>query len=234
MKMLKGRKMTKVVKLPLICEQTDENGNSVDYKDVYRILWDLQKQTREIKNKTIQYCWEYSGFSSDYYKEYHKYPDNNEILSKKTLFGYINSKLKDDYDLYSGNLSTTIKETCKAFNNAKKDIYLGDKSILSYKSNQPLDIHDKCVILTYAESTYYVSLCLMNKGMVKQNNFKDSKIIFIILVKDKSTKTILDRCLDKAYKVCASKLIYNQKKKLWTLNLVYTFENAPAQNLEPD
>ena len=70
--------------------------------------------------------------------------------------------------------------------------------------------------------------------MVKQNNFKDSMIIFIILVKDKSTKTILDRCLDKAYKVCASKLIYNQKKKLWTLNLVYTFENAPAQNLEPD
>jgi len=60
--------MTKVVKLALLCEQTDKSGNDIDYKDIYKILWDLQRQTREIKNKSIQYCWEYNNFSSDYYK----------------------------------------------------------------------------------------------------------------------------------------------------------------------
>lgn len=41
--------MTKVVKLPLICEQSDKDGNSIDYKKIYEILFELQRQTREIK-----------------------------------------------------------------------------------------------------------------------------------------------------------------------------------------
>ena len=56
--------MTKVVKLPLICEQSDKDGNPIDYKKIYEILFELQRQTREIKNKSIQYCWEFSNFSS--------------------------------------------------------------------------------------------------------------------------------------------------------------------------
>lgn len=48
--------MNKVVKLSLICEQTDKDGNKVEHGEVYKILWELQRQTREIKNKTIQYC----------------------------------------------------------------------------------------------------------------------------------------------------------------------------------
>ena len=66
--------MNKVVRLALICEHFDKDDNPVDYSDVYKLLWQLQAQTREIKNKTIQYCWEYSNFSSDYYKENHEYP----------------------------------------------------------------------------------------------------------------------------------------------------------------
>ena len=65
--------MNKVVKLSLICEHTDQDGNKVEQGEVYKILCELQRQTREIKNKTIQYCWEYSNFSSEYYKKHHEY-----------------------------------------------------------------------------------------------------------------------------------------------------------------
>ena len=46
--------MQKIVKLVLICEQLDKENISIDYKKIYQILWDLQKQTRETKNKVIQ------------------------------------------------------------------------------------------------------------------------------------------------------------------------------------
>ena len=38
--------MTKVVKIYLICKQKDKEGNEVDYKEIYKWLWDLQRQTR--------------------------------------------------------------------------------------------------------------------------------------------------------------------------------------------
>lgn len=60
--------MVKVVKIYLISEQVDEQGKDVDYNTICGVLWDLQWETREIKNKTVQLCWEWSGFSSDYYK----------------------------------------------------------------------------------------------------------------------------------------------------------------------
>ena len=39
--------MNKVVRLALICEHFDKDGNPVDYSDVYKLLWQLQAQTRE-------------------------------------------------------------------------------------------------------------------------------------------------------------------------------------------
>ena len=134
--------MTKVVRIYLICDHTDKNGESVDYQDINKLLWELQKQTRTIKNKTIQYCWEYFNFSSDYYKKNNAYPSEKEVLSY-TLDGYINDKFKNNNDLYSGNCSSTTRNTVKEFKNAKADIIKGTKSIISYKSDQPLILHNK-------------------------------------------------------------------------------------------
>lgn len=85
--------MNKVVKLKLICEQSDKNDLPIDYKNINKILWSLQEQTREIKNKSIQYCWEYSNFSSDYYRKFNEYPKEKEVLSY-TLIGFVNDKFK--------------------------------------------------------------------------------------------------------------------------------------------
>lgn len=48
--------MNKVLKVFLISKVTDKDGNEVDYKEVNKILWELQRQTRIIKNKAIQKC----------------------------------------------------------------------------------------------------------------------------------------------------------------------------------
>ena len=40
---LGGIILTKIVKLYLISEQIDKDGNRVDYKEINSILWNLQK-----------------------------------------------------------------------------------------------------------------------------------------------------------------------------------------------
>ena len=227
-------KISKIVKLRLICDQTDKDGNPVEYKTICQILFDLQRQTRELKNKTIQLCWEWNQFASDYYKKHEEYPKDKEILNY-SLSGYIDNKLKIDNDLYSGNCSTTIRTACKEFNNAKLEILKGQKSIISYKQNQPLEIHNKAISLEYSDNhEWFINLALLKTDAVRKYNFSSSKMRFKIIVKDNSTKTILERCLDGIYHISASELMYSQKNKAWFLNLTYSFETSNETKLDEE
>ena len=231
--------MTKVVKLALISKVTHKSDDSeVDYKDVCRCLWDLQQETRDVKNTTIRECWEWYGFSNDYNKLNGEYPKEKDILLKDktdgtthgyTLDGFIYDKFKGKYNLFSGNLSTSARNASSAFKNNLKEVLRGDKSIVSYKSNQPLDVYNKAINLEYDEEkhTFYVLLSLLNTEGVKKYDIK--RFRFEIIVKDNSTKTILERCYDEIYKISASKLIWNKKKKQWNLNLSYSFDKETKE-----
>lgn len=224
--------LNKVVKIALICcEHVDASGNEVDYKDIYKILWDLQYQTREIKNKTVQLLWEWNNFSSDYKKQYDIYPNLNDVLKYKSISGYAYNQLKNNYNLNSSNLITTIRNTESQFKAGYIDYLKGTRAILEYKSNQPLDIHNECITLCDDGGQLIIKLGLLNKKAVKEYGIK-GQIIFKPLIKDNSTKTILERCISGIYGISASKLIYNQKKKQWFLNLVYSFESNTAAELD--
>ena len=73
--------MTKVVKVYLISKILNANGEEVKYEDVNKILWQLQHETRQLKNKIVQLCWEWNNFQSDYYKENGYYPKDKEVLN---------------------------------------------------------------------------------------------------------------------------------------------------------
>lgn len=224
--------LTKVLKVYLISEQFDKTGDKVDFKEINKLLWSLQKQTREIKNKTIQLCWEWNNYSSDYFKTNREYPKDKDVLNY-SLRGFINNNLKTEYDLYSGNLSTSIIQTCKVFNKCKQEINSGERSILSYKANQPLDLHNNSIKLEYNNNEFYVRLSMLNKAGKAKYDIKD-RLHFKMMVKDNSTRTILERCFDDEYKIQASKLMYDQKKKLWKLNLCYDFKSKNVSNLDTD
>lgn len=224
--------LTKVVKLYLISEQINKEGQKIDYQRINSILWDLQKQTRDIKNRTVQLCWEWMNFSSDYCKTQEEYPKERDILGY-TLEGYVYDYFKTGYDLYTGNISTSSREVCSSFKNVKKEILKGERSILSYKANQPLDLHKKAISLEYDNFNFFVKLKLLNRTGKKKYDITED-INFKIQVNDKSTRTILERCYDKEYKISGSKLIYEKKKKLWRLNLCYSFENSQVETLKKD
>ena len=106
--------MTKVLKLYLYCDTHDKQNNEVDYKVVNKILWNLQDETRSVKNKAVQLCWEWFHFQSDYKAKYGEYPKDKDVLYR-TLSGYIYNRLTVDNYLNTGNLSTSIADVCKHF-----------------------------------------------------------------------------------------------------------------------
>ena len=223
--------MNKVVRIYLISEHKDKNGEIISYQDINKLLWELQKQTRTIKNKTIQYCWEYQNFSSDYYKEHHAYPSEKEILSY-TLDGYVNDKLKNSSDLYSVNRSSTIRNAIKEFKNAKADMIKGVKSIISYKSDQPLSLHNQSVRIEYIGGQYFANIKLVNSPYAKEHDFASTMIRFKFWIRDKSAETIIQRCLSNEYKISESEMFYDRKKKQWYINLCYSFSTSKNENLD--
>lgn len=226
-------KVTKVAKIYLITDQLDKDGNEVDYKDIFKILRDLQYSTWKIKNKAVQLCWEWHNFTSDYYKSNGAYPKDKETLGL-TLSGYIYDQLKIESDLSASNLITTIRDVCTSFNNARDDMFKGRQSIINYKSNQPLDLHGESVKLDYLDGKFFIRLTLLNNAAKVKYNFTSNYITFKGIVKDDSTRTILERCIAGEYKVCASKLIYDKRKKEWCLNLTYRFERETPNTYNLD
>lgn len=214
-------KQVKVVRIPLI------SNNEIDYKEVNKILWKLQDQTRAIKNKTIQMAWEWNNFSADYKEKYGTKPSPKDIMNY-SFSGYAYDKLKGESDMNTSNLTTVIRAAESQFKNYMKKSFKGEASIPDYKSNQPLELHDRAIGLDYEGSDFIFKLSLCNKEFARENNI-GTQLAFRAVVKDKSQRTILERLYDKEYKISASKLIYDKKKKMWCINLAYEFikENLP-------
>lgn len=211
--------MVKVTRIPLICSS-----------DICKILWALQNQTRTIKNKTVQLLWEWHNFSADYKKRYEEYPKPKDVLNY-TFSGYAYDRLKGESDMNTSNLTCAIRAAESQFKAFLKDYIKGERSILEYKSNQPLELHNRTIGLDYDNNEFTFKLSLFNKKYAKENNL-DTQIPFRAVVKDKSQKVILERLYDGEYGISASKLIYDKKKKLWCINLSYSFENSTNTTLD--
>ena len=214
--------ITKATRIPLI-SKTELEGKEVPYKDICRILWDLQTETRTIKNKVVQLCWEWLGYSSDYNAENGEYPKESEHLlavDKKSgevkgyvLQGYLYNRLKD-CNLQKANYSQTIQLAYKAFKKDQRKILKGDTSIINYKNNQPLDLHSNSIKLDYNgdQNQFRIQLSLLNtEGKAKYGIKKPFVFESTLNYKQRGQRVILERCIDGIYKVGSSKLIYDQK-----------------------
>ena len=223
----------KATKIPLISAVTDLSGTEIHYSDVCKILWHLQDETRSVKNKTIQLLWEWNNFSSDYKKQFEVYPKPVDITNYKMISGFIYDRIKNEYNLYSGNFTTTIRNAEAQFKTGYTDYLKGSKSIIEYKNNQPLDLHNKAITLTYENGKFIFNLALLNRKSAKEYN-TGTQLAFKAYVRDKSVRTILERCYDGVYHISASKLTYNKKKKQWFLILSYGFTPDVVPTLDEE
>lgn len=196
--------MTKTIKIQLI----SRNDDILDYKEVNKLLWQLQKETRAAANRCIQLCWEYSGFESEWKKKHGEYPtrDESKAILEGNLSTLIYNRIKADApSMNTGNLAMINQAVCGRFNALKKDILRGDTSIPSYKNNIPIELHKKSIRLEISKDDnggvkeWLFRLSLFSNSAKKENNLPTGSLLFKAIVPAKSAKsvrTILERCYD--------------------------------------
>lgn len=235
--------MVKVAKIYLSPSyKSDENGGSTikhgdgsdaTYKEICGVLWDLQREIRTIKNRTVSDLWEWCGFSADYKEKHDDYPVAADVLSSKkgqpckTIETYIYGKHIDECcNISTASLSDTIRSVTAKFKDEQRSILKGDKSILVYKNNQPIPLKKTQIKLSYDEESkcFYVTLALLSRRGMKKYDMK--QLCFRAIVKDNSTRAIIERVYDGVYDMAGSLLVYDKKKKMFRLNLCYENKNA--------
>lgn len=201
--------------------------------DVFgKVLRDIQYDTRQLLNKTIQLCWEWQGFSSEYKLRFETYPKPQEILGYSGLDGYCYDRLKSMFPrLYTANLSTSIRKAIQRWKTDYTDVLTGAKSIASYKANVPIDLHSKSILVYKENNKYYAKLSLASGYLKNELGRKTGQFCVLINEGDKGSKDIIDRLIDGTYKISASQIVLKDKK--WLLYLSYSFSPVHKE-LNPD
>lgn len=197
-------------------------GGCGDFHDMQEAMWLLQRQTREILNRSVQIAFDWDYRNRQSFKETGEYLDLLKETGYKRLDGYIYNCLKEDYPYFSGaNLNATIQVAWKKYTASKKDVMIGTMSLPSYRSNQPLVFHKDSVRLSTDKWLCPAIEITALSNRYKQEHGIKTNPAFEILLQDGTQKAIFRKSIQGEYKVGQCQLIYQKKK--WFLILTYTF-----------
>lgn len=203
----------------------------MDWKTFGDILNKLRQEVRFTKNKTIALYNDWITYSLQYKEEHGNYPKLIDCHGYKIFAGYAYDTFKNDV-LYSNtsNYTNSIREACSAYDTNKVDIIKGNCAVPNMGTNQPIDLHNKSLSIEVNDTGDYIATLslLSNKGK-KEFGLRSGQIKVLLKTGNKSSKDILQRCVNGEYKICASKIIYNNKKTF--INLCYGFDSG-VSNLD--
>lgn len=182
---------------------------SLDWKVAGKILRDARYGTRQIMNKTIQYCWEWQCYAQDYKAANGVYPKAKEIISYADMRGYSYNKLKDMYPgINSANLSQTITLAVQRWKTDLEEVLKGNKSIANYKKNMCIYIAGKNLSLHKVGEDIILKCSVLSNQKKKELGLSTCAIDFIINPGHNSALQIIKRCLDGTYRTVCSKIDY--------------------------
>ena len=202
-----------------------------DFSAMQKAVWQLQRETREILNRTIQEAYHWDYYSKAKFRETGEHPDLKKETGYKRLDGYIYHVLSPDYPSFSGRgVNATIQKAWKKFNSSKADVWKGTMSIPSYKSDQPVVLHASQIRLSGDNRAASVALSLFSREFNKANDLP-GRVTFHVKLNDNTQRSIYQKLINKEYKLSESQLVYDKKK--WFLYLAYSFN--PAEHvLDPE
>ena len=144
----KGNSQKKQIVKVMKYELKYEKG-CADFNEMQNELWKLQRQTREVMNRTIQLCYHWSYVQAEYCKQHgcarrDVKPCDVYETNATSLDGYIYQLLKVEYpDFFMKNLNATLRKAHQKYDALLFDIQEGNSSIPSFKKDQPLIFEKK-------------------------------------------------------------------------------------------
>ena len=215
-----ANELCKVIRLQLKYLYDDQNKLQYPYDELQM----LQQLVSHAKNRTIQACWEWNNFEVAFKNENGTYPDRKAYMEGMSQDGYLNRILKDEfYQMFSQNLTCAIRNASKAFKTAQLEMQRGERSVLSYRADCPVEVHNQRISLYQDKQKYYVALNLFSLKYAKEKGYSGTGMAFELYRLGGSQLAIVQRCMNGEYRIGESELIYNKKKRCWFLNLTYKF-----------
>lgn len=221
------KQIVKVMKYELKYE-----SGCADFNEMQNELWKLQRQTREVMNRTVQLCYHWSYVQADYCKQHgcarrDVKPCDVYETNATSLDGYIYQLFKDEYpDFLMANLIATLRKAHQKYDALLLDIQKGNSSIPSFKKDQPL---------IFAKEAIRLPECLSDKRQITLFCFSKpyksahptlDKITFAVRAHSASEKSIFDNIISGKYTFGESQLVYEKKKWFFLLSYKFTPESV--------
>ena len=94
-----------------------------EFHEMQKLLWELQRQTREVLNKSVQIYYQWKWKKQQHFEETGQSLDIYTELHYHRISSYAYNVLKEKYSsFYKANLSSTIKTACDKCESSEKDI----------------------------------------------------------------------------------------------------------------
>ena len=216
---------TKCIRLPLIYDDV-QTIKFVEFINIYR---EIQNQIRVLKNKVSNDYWLLQNERQKQYEADKKWPK----FSKTSFSNEEYHKYKELAPLYqTGNLSQCIVSEVSILANHQKEVLKGVRTIDTFKANQPVTLKSNSIKLINDGSRKLAQISVFSTLIKKKFPVKQCYTMFILSLKSPSLRAIVDRCLSGEYKVCASTLNYDKKKRHFELALTYSFEKEIEVSLD--
>lgn len=201
-----------------------------DFRNMQNELWALQRQTRELLNRTIQIAYHWDFTDNEQYRKTGQHIDVLKETGYKRLDGYIYDCLKTQVSNFASvNVNATIQKAWKKYKSAKAEVMKGSMSLPSYKKDQPLVLHAQSVKIVKDGNGITAQLTLFSSSHKKENNY--SNVRFIIHLNDSTQRSIINSILSGEYGLGQCQLIYDRPK--WFLLLTYNF-NPVERQIDPN
>ena len=191
----------KVMRYPLIyLSGCGDNSN------LNKELWNLQKKTREIENRTIQYMYSWDQNSYENYLACGSYLDVKQETGA-SIDTYVYKKLIGQYSEFaSGNFSATLRKAKQRYSNLKKDIQRGQISLPSYKADQPIIIRaSNCDIHTDG-TDFFIYCTMFSRDYCKEKEY--NRVVFKIALHDQTQRAIIERVVSGEYSLGDCQLVF--------------------------
>ena len=201
-----------------------------DFSDMQEQVWALQRQTREILNRSIQIAFQWDYANSEHHRKTGEYLDLKTETGYTRLSGHIYNCLKGQYeDMATKNMDAAIQTAWKKYKFSRKEILRGTMSIPSFKSNQPILLNKNSVKFSEKDGKSLVTLTLFSDKYKETRNV--SNIRFSMGLCDKTQKAIWANLMSGAYGLGECKLVYKRPK--WFLFVTYKF-TPEERELDPE
>ena len=219
--------ITKCTVIPLSYIETEE----IPFKAFCAEYFEIAKAIRTVKNKVSSDFWVRKTEDLRVHEETGVWPKFSKLKWANEEY----HRYKGALPMYqTSHVSQLLQSEVNQLSAHWKDVLSGKRTIDNFKGDQPVVIKGDCLRLEYTLNGCEAVISLFSSAVKKKYPVKNGIVRFKLHLRSGSLKSIADRCVNGDYKIGASTLNYNRKKRVFELALTYSFEKEAEAVLDPD